>query len=535
MGNKRIMRSRRHETPSPDRELNEAQVETPMQGNETLTNVSTVVQEPLGENENRSNLIEPSQISNEIQVWKENFKQKNNDRIMKMKEMENKFDAILKEIRTNKTTSTITNPRSEIDGMQNSQPSGSKSIRSNGVHASNIENSDTEDEDGHPLEASEMHELRNSASPICQNKPNLNETIVSNEDSEEEDYHMVTGANRQLHRQSSQNPQSLNDTLGSHADQTASTVTNKPLDPINQIALAIEKPPTITFPPQKHTTFNRKNEKNEKFEYFEDLFHTTFRMQSNLTEEMKINHFHAHLRGLALKTFKNIKRTPTTTLEDILKVFRRKYVKPEPSASAKHRFNRLFFDPENQKLPDFLEELQESAQKAFEDNAHQMIENLLYAKMPPHLKKSINQAYLENGSYDQIVKHLEREMELNGLEADEPSVKTQMTATKKEQNAEKATKRQNEKSKAQTPKTVPNKTLKNDQCRYCKETGHMMTDCPKLAKRRKLEEDPDAEKCKNCNTPGHEEENCSFSANMENRRPKWNLTDAQKKAIEAYK
>ena len=247
---------------------------------------------------------------------------------------------------------------------------------------------------------------------------------------------------------------------------------------------------------------------------------------------MKINHFHAHLRGLALKTFKNIQRTPTTTLEDILKVFRRKYVKPESSASAKHRFNRLFFDPENQKPPDFLEDFPE---KAFEDNAHQMIENLLSAKMPPHLKKSIIQAYLENGTYDQIVKHLEREMELNGLEADEPSVKTQMTVTKKEQNTEKATKKQNEKSKTQTSKTVPNKTLKNDQCRYCKETGHMMTDCPKLAKRRKLEEDPDAEKCKNCNTPGHEEENCYFGANMENRPPKWNLTDAQKNVIQAYK
>ena len=33
-----------------------------------------------------------------------------------------------------------------------------------------------------------------------------------------------------------------------------------------------------------------------------------------------------------------------------------------------------------------------------------MIENLLYAKMPPHLKKSINQAYLENSTYNQIVK-----------------------------------------------------------------------------------------------------------------------------------
>ena len=542
MGNKGNRRSRRHETPSPERELSETQLETPMQGNETLTNVSTVIQEPLGENENRSSLIEPSQISNEIQVWTENFEQKNNDRIMKMREeMENKFDAILKEIRTSKTTSTITNPRPEINGMQNSQPSGSKSIRSNGVHASNIENSDTENEDDHPLRASDMRELRNPARPLCQNEPNLDETIISERDSEEEeDYHMVTGANRQLHRQSSQNPQSLNDTVGSYADQTTSPLTNKPLDPVNQIAQAIEKlanknSQQSLFHPKNTLTFNGKNEKNEKFEYFEDLFHTTLRMQPNLTEEMKINHFHAHLRGLALKTFKNIQRTPSTTLEDILKVFRRKYVKPESSASAKHRFNRLFFDPENQKLPDCLEELQESAEKAFGDNAHQMIENLLYAKMPPHLKKSINQAYLENGTYDQIVKHLEREMELNGLEADETSVKTQMTVTKKEQNTEKPTKKQNEKSKAQTPKTVPNKTLKNDQCRYCKETGHMMADCPKLAKRRKLEEDPDAEKCQNCNTPGHEEENCYFGANMDNRPPKWNLTEAQKKVIEAYK
>ena len=164
-----------------------------------------------------------------------------------------------------------------------------------------------------------------------------------------------------------------------------------------------------------------------------------------------------------------------------------------------------------------------------------MIENLLYAKMPPHLKKSINQAYLENGTYDQIVKHLEREMELNGLEADDTLVKTQMTVTKKEQNTEKTNKKQTDKTKKQTPKTVPDKTLKNDQCRYCKETGHMMTDCPKIAKRRKLEEDPEAEKCQNCNTPGHDEENCYFGANMENRPTKWNLTEAQKKVIKNYK
>ena len=541
MGNKRNRRSRRLETPSPEREVEVTQVGIPITGNETLTNSNTVVQENLGENNSEGQLIEPSVVSNEIQAWTQIMEQKNNDRIEKMREeMENKLETILKEIKSNKSASTATNPRSEINENRDQQPSGSKIDRSNGVHASNIGNSDSENDD-YPLRASKMKDLRHPAKPLFRAESDVDVTIHSDEESDAEslgeDYHMVTGANRQLHRQSSQK---LNDTAGFHADQNLPNLTTKPLDPVNQIALAIERlankntQPSL-FHPKNTLTFNGKNEKNEKFEYFEDLFHKTLKMQPILTEEMKINHFHTHLRGLALKTFKNIQRTPTTTLEDILKVFRRKYVKPESSASAKHKFNRLAFDPEHQKLPDFLEELQESAEKAFGENAYQMIENLLYAKMPPHLKKSINQAYLENGTYDQIVKHLEREMELNGLEADEPLVKTQMTATKKEQNAEKTNKKQNEKAKTQTPKTVPNKTLKNDQCRYCKETGHMMAECPKLAKRRKLEEDPDAEKCQNCNTPGHDEENCYFGANMENRPPKWTLTEAQKKVIENYK
>ena len=540
MGNKRSRRSRRLATPSPEREEDRTRTDFSETGNITLTNSNLNVDGDLGQPNPGNQLVEPSQASSEMQAWTEIIDQRNNNRIEKMREeMENKLDAILKEIKSNRSHSTVTNPRSLTNEIEDIQPTGSKSKESIGVHASNIENAESEDE-SNPVRASKMTELKQPAKPLFRSESDVDVTIHSDEESDAEsleDYHMVTGANRQLHRQSSQK---LNDTLGSRADQNTSTSTTKPLDPVNQIALAIEKlanknTPQSLFHPKNTLTFNGKNEKNEQFEYFEDLFHTTLRMQPNLTEEMKINHFHAHLRGLALKTFKNIQRTPNTTLEDILKVFRRKYVKPESSASAKHRFHRLSFQPENQKLPDFLEELQESAEKAFGENAHQMIENLLYAKMPPHLKKSINQAYLENGTYDQIVKHLEREMELNGLEADEPLVKTQMTVTKKDQNTEKTDKKQTDKGKKQAPKTVPDKTLKNDQCRYCKETGHMMTDCPKLAKRRKLEEDPEVEKCQNCNTPGHEEENCYFGANMENRPPKWTLTEAQKKVIEAYK
>ena len=45
-----------------------------------------------------------------------------------------------------------------------------------------------------------------------------------------------------------------------------------------------------------------------------------------------------------------------------------------------------------------------------------MIDSFLYAKLPPHLKRLLNLAYPENGSYDQIVAHLEKELELSGLE-----------------------------------------------------------------------------------------------------------------------
>ena len=46
-------------------------------------------------------------------------------------------------------------------------------------------------------------------------------------------------------------------------------------------------------------------------------------------------------------------------------------------------------------------------------------------KKPPHLEKSINLAHLENGTYERIVTHLAKELELNGLEApDEPQKNT---------------------------------------------------------------------------------------------------------------
>ena len=86
--------------------------------------------------------------------------------------------------------------------------------------------------------------------------------------------------------------------------------------------------------------------------------------------------------------------------------------------------------------------------------------------MPPHLKKSINQAHLENGTYKQIVTQLETELELNGLEApDELQINTVSQNT----------------VNANADRTKPT-------CHYCQKPGHYKNQCRLLKKQREQTE-----------------------------------------------
>ena len=79
-------------------------------------------------------------------------------------------------------------------------------------------------------------------------------------------------------------------------------------------------------------------------------------------------------------------------LEDVLIVFRQKYVNFESRATAKHKGQKLTLDPNIKSLSDFLDELIEYAARAYGDNAQQKIDKFLYVKMPPHLKRSLHLA-----------------------------------------------------------------------------------------------------------------------------------------------
>ena len=179
------------------------------------------------------------------------------------------------------------------------------------------------------------------------------------------------------------------------------------------------------------TTMLTFDGKSEKFELFEDLFQTNLKIHNQLTEDDRINYFHTLMRGDALQTFKIINGPTREKLGEILAVFRRNFVKPQSMATAKYNFQKLVFNPANQKLVDFLDELQKLAKDAFGIAAHAIIEQFIYAKMPPHLKESINQAHLENGTYEQVVTHLKWELELNSLEY--PDESQMNTVTHKQQ------------------------------------------------------------------------------------------------------
>ena len=157
-----------------------------------------------------------------------------------------------------------------------------------------------------------------------------------------------------------------------------------------------------------------------------------------------------------------------------------------------------------------MEELNECAERAFGDNAQHMIDSLLYTKLPPHLKRSLNLAYLENGTYDQIVAHLEKELELKGLENDGELTIPTSTAVPPNDNQ---------------PNTEKAKIVYH----YCKKPCHVIRDCRKrMKKEQEQRNDPSNQNiklstsksfapCPHCQRTNHPPEKCWSGTNAVNR------------------
>ena len=151
--------------------------------------------------------------------------------------------------------------------------------------------------------------------------------------------------------------------------------------------------------------------------------------------------------------------------------------------------------------------LQKTAKEAFGSEAQKFIDKAIYAKMPDHVKKILNRAYLEDKPYNDIVLHLEREMRLNGLGAPDETtlvplntVDTAVADEKKEQQ-------------------------QRGHCFHCGKYGHYKAQCRRLQRDRYntaktttknlTQNEAPKPKCDTCGKM-HKTENCWNGANAAN-------------------
>ena len=265
------------------------------------------------------------------------------------------------------------------------------------------------------------------------------------------------------------------------------------------------------------TTFDGRN---DKFEHFEGHFTTSLKVYPNISEEEQIHYFHSILRGDALQTYRNMTDANRASLEDIIATFRRRYVRPQSVATARCKWEQLHFDPTRQTFQDFLEQYQTLAQEAYGEDVPKFIETSFYAKRPAHLKRVLNQARLETESYDLMVQHLEREMELNGLLA--PS-ETNITGV-----------HQIEVQETPQPPTNPPKPPKPPKPAYpcfgCGHSGHVIKNCRKTAREARNRGNRAPTKitnpCETCGKKSHATQECYSGANWANTPQWWKTSKA---------
>ena len=192
-------------------------------------------------------------------------------------------------------------------------------------------------------------------------------------------------------------------------------------------------------------------------------------MYPHLTEIQKIKIFHSLLSGDALQAFCYIEDSKKDSLEDI-------------TTTCK------------------------------------FIDKAIYAKMPGHVKKILNRAYLKDKPYNDIVLHLEREMRLNGLGA--PDDVTLVPLNKIE-----PTQTQTEAKPTQNFTQHTTQNTKKGYCFYCNKFGQFKAECRKMRKdkwqqtRKHNDQTKNSTgttlKCDTCGKP-HKTEDCWNGANSAN-------------------
>ena len=111
----------------------------------------------------------------------------------------------------------------------------------------------------------------------------------------------------------------------------------------------------------------------DKYNEFEHLLLNNFRPIANkITEEDKIHVFQSLLRDEATDFWQTITINPTTTLQDVLQLFRKEFAKEDMREVARYKRNEAKYDPTTQTFRDFLKKPQKNSQTSIRRRGRQM-------------------------------------------------------------------------------------------------------------------------------------------------------------------
>ena len=314
---------------------------------------------------------------------------------------------------TTSVDSTKLTHEEEIVNMENNNENANEQAQS-GQSSSDpeIDSQRTSDERFSHLQ-SEMSMLKAMMERLLEQNEERNRQIDTNAATSSfavRSSNMVTGVNR-THR-NQRNYFHDEEDEEDYEDTPSNSTETALLNAIQDLPRKLQKTNTKLL--QAHVPNFRGSKDN--YNEFEHLLLNHFRPIANkITEEDKIHFFQSLLRDEAIDFRQTITINPTTTLQDVLQLFRKEFAKEDMREVARYKWNEAKYDPTTQTFGDFLKNLKKIANQAYGDETDKRIKMFLFGKLPIEIQQELTMANKEESSPEEIKTYLLRKYQYQNV------------------------------------------------------------------------------------------------------------------------
>ena len=284
---------------------------------------------------------------------------------------------------------------------------------------------------------------------------------------------MVTGVNRTHKNQ--RNHFHVEEEEDDYEDTPSNSTEAALLNAIQDLRKKLQKTNTKLL--QTHVPNFRSSK--DKYNEFEHLLLNHFRPIANkITEEDKLHFFQSLLRDEAIDFWQTITINPTTTLQDVLQLFRMEFAKEDMSEVARYKWNEAKYDSTTQTFRDFLKDRKKIAKQAYGNEADKCIKMFLFGKLPVEIQRDLTMANKEDSSPEEIKTYLLRKYQYQQV-LQQPAATYQPINQMSDNNTKREFTRSEQNPTLNASKenvfTVVNKATGNKNAEDAKETRQMVS------------------------------------------------------------